>query len=160
MLRAGGGISPSRTHPHLGTHAHFLLVVPPPPPPPKKFLYPPLVPLTHSLTHINTHTHRHTRTHIHTADALVSAPDPTDAAADGLHHRYALVTRSDDVIHPQLRPLGLGPKLCTLSDSLIDHRLKTFMEPHSFWGRKLVRLYVEYSTAYECVGYTTFARTA
>ena len=30
--------------------------------------------------------------------ALVSAPDPTDAAADGLHHRYA--SRSGDVIHP------------------------------------------------------------
>ena len=46
-------------------------------------------------------------------DALVSAPDPTDAAADGLHHRYASVglTRSGDVIHPQLRPLGLGPRL-------------------------------------------------
>ena len=43
---------------------------------------------------------------------LVSAPDPTDAAADGLHHRYASVlTRSGDVIHPQLRPLGLGPRL-------------------------------------------------
>ena len=44
--------------------------------------------------------------------ALVSAPDPTDAAADGLHHRYAhLLTRSGDVIHPQLHPLGLGPRL-------------------------------------------------
>ena len=39
---------------------------------------------------------------------IVSAPDPTDAAADELHHRYA--TRSGDVIHPQLRPLGLGPR--------------------------------------------------
>ena len=44
--------------------------------------------------------------------SVVSAPDPTDAAADGLHHRYASVlTRSGDVIHPQLRPLGLGPRL-------------------------------------------------
>ena len=38
---------------------------------------------------------------------VVSAPDPTDAAADGLHHRYACT----DVIHPQLRMLGLGPRL-------------------------------------------------
>ena len=41
---------------------------------------------------------------------IVSAPDPTDAAADGLHHRYP-TERSGDVIHPQLRPLGLGPRL-------------------------------------------------
>ena len=40
-------------------------------------------------------------------NSLVSAPDPTDAAADGLD----LATRSGDVIHPQLRPLGLGPRL-------------------------------------------------
>ena len=35
---------------------------------------------------------------------LVSYPDP-QAAADGLHHRYASTTnsRSGDVIHPQLR---------------------------------------------------------
>ena len=31
----------------------------------------------------------------------------TDAAADGLHHRYASLARSGDVIHPQLRPLRL-----------------------------------------------------
>ena len=36
---------------------------------------------------------------------IVSAPDPTDAAADGLQ------TLSGDVIHLQLRPLGLGPRL-------------------------------------------------
>ena len=40
---------------------------------------------------------------------LVSAPDPTDAAADGLHHCYASL--SCNVIHPQLRPLSLGLRL-------------------------------------------------
>ena len=49
---------------------------------------------------------------------LVSAPDPTDAAADGLHHRYASVlTRSGDVIHPQLHPLGLGLRLSVVHSS-------------------------------------------
>ena len=38
------------------------------------------------------------------------APDPTDAAADGLLTAIR-VTRSGDVIHPQLRPLGLGSRL-------------------------------------------------
>ena len=40
---------------------------------------------------------------------VVSSPDPTNAAADGLHHRYASVGMY--VIHPQLRPLGLGTRL-------------------------------------------------
>ena len=56
----------------------------------------------------------------HFAGSLVSAPDPTDAAADGLHHRYALsrpqTQRTQLHMWPlrvaaQLRPLGLGPRL-------------------------------------------------
>ena len=37
---------------------------------------------------------------------IVSAPDPTDVTSP-----LRLLTRSGDVIHPQLRPLGLGPRL-------------------------------------------------
>ena len=67
---------------------------------------------------------------------IVSAPDLTDAAADGLHHRY--VTRSGDVIHPQLRPLGLGPRLHILKleeqffffESLNSPPLKVLMAAH------------------------------